>query len=77
MIGRDPAECEIVIEGDDGVSGRHAVVDLENGQFVVKDLGSLNKTYVNGELVGGRRTLRDGDVVRLGATDLVFKRAEL
>jgi pSer/pThr/pTyr-binding forkhead associated (FHA) protein len=34
---------------------------------------SLNGSFVNGEPVRGRRRLRDGDAVRVGATVIVFR----
>jgi hypothetical protein len=38
----------------------------------LKDFGSQNGTYVNGERVNGRRALNDGDRVNLGKYRLVF-----
>ena len=34
---------------------------------------SLNGSYVNGERVGGRRLLRDGDMMRFGRTVMLFR----
>jgi pSer/pThr/pTyr-binding forkhead associated (FHA) protein len=34
------------------VSGHHARISWEQGQYIVEDLGSLNGTYVNNERVG-------------------------
>jgi len=50
------------------VSRSHARIWCENGQILIQDLRSKNKTYVNGvELQPERKeTLRDGDTVRLG-----------
>ncbi|NJL53946.1 FHA domain-containing protein [bacterium] len=63
-IGRDPARCEIVL--DDGkVSGEHARIRLEKGQYVLYDLASTNHTFVNGQEVQ-KHILRDGDQIRFG-----------
>ena len=63
VIGRDP-ECDIVI-ADVRVSWHHAVLQLENGSWVLADNGSTNGTYA-----GGQRADRieiDGECqVRLG-----------
>ena len=63
VIGRDP-ECDIVI-ADIRVSWHHAVLQLENGRWVLADDGSTNGTYA-----GGQRADRieiDGECqVRLG-----------
>ena len=40
----------------------------------VTDLDSTNGTFVNGERVDGRRRLREGDLVRIGETELRYER---
>jgi pSer/pThr/pTyr-binding forkhead associated (FHA) protein len=52
------------------VSRRHARFVVQSGAVYVEDLGSLNGTRVNGERIGGRRRLRDGDLVQIGDYDL-------
>jgi pSer/pThr/pTyr-binding forkhead associated (FHA) protein len=51
-----------------GVSRRHVVIRRQGDVVSVVDLGSPNKTYVNGELVirGQPRPLHHGDELRLG-----------
>ncbi len=56
--------------GDRNVSRRHARFVRQNGHVFVEDLGSFTGTHVNGERIGGRRRLREGDVVRVGDYDL-------
>lgn len=70
-IGRDGRRCEVILD-DPTVSAEHAVVQWENGQFVVYDLASRNGTFVNDARVQ-RQTLLDGDVLRLGKVVLVLK----
>lgn len=48
------------------VSGKHARIFQENGQFLLEDLGSTNGTYVNGRPVRMRVPLRNGDKLRFG-----------
>lgn len=70
-LGRDPARCEIVLD-DSKISGEHARIRLENGQFVLYDLASTNHTYVNGQEIQ-KQPLRDGDQIRIGPnTELSF-----
>src|SRR5487761_2406201 len=45
-IGREPTNMVPVI--DTTVSRFHAKLVYQNGQYVLMDLGSANKTYVNG-----------------------------
>jgi diguanylate cyclase (GGDEF)-like protein len=56
------------------VSRNHCRVLRENRQFVLEDLGSTNKTFVNGVAIE-RAILADGDRIKLG--DSVFKFFEL
>jgi adenylate cyclase len=62
-----------VVVADREVSKRHAVVErLQDGGFVLRDLGSSNGTFVNGRRVEALK-LRDGDEIRLGTSRIVFR----
>ena len=52
------------------VSRQHAQIIRENGEYYVEDLHSRNGTFVNGQLISGRKQLQDGD--RLKICDLSF-----
>jgi serine phosphatase RsbU (regulator of sigma subunit) len=54
---------------DSSVSRRHALIRLEDGKPVLEDLGSSNRTLVNGEKVN-RLSLSNGDKLRLGRISL-------
>lgn len=69
-VGRLP-DCEIVVS-DPNVSRRHAEIRRRGNDFVVVDLDSTNGTRVNGVGVRERR-LSDGDLITLGATEIVFE----
>jgi hypothetical protein len=64
--------CDIVLT-DPNVSRQHAEVRREGGEFVVRDLDSTNGLRVNGR-VAKQATLRAGDRVELGTTELRFER---
>ncbi|RME75561.1 MAG: FHA domain-containing protein [Planctomycetota bacterium] len=53
------------------VSNSHAKLVPEGGRWRLRDLGSTNGSYVNGELVRDA-LLRAGDVLRIGNTEMVF-----
>jgi pSer/pThr/pTyr-binding forkhead associated (FHA) protein len=75
-IGRGSA-TDLWIAWDDEVSRVHAELEQIGDDWCVVDDGlSANGTFLNGERVERRRRLRDGDVLRLGATELTY-RAEL
>jgi Protein of unknown function (DUF3662)/FHA domain len=59
---------------DANVSRRHAEVVREGAEYWLVDLGSTNGTQVNGERIE-RARLRDGDVITIGSTEIVFGRA--
>ncbi|MDR0593856.1 MAG: FHA domain-containing protein [Bifidobacteriaceae bacterium] len=54
------------------VSRRHATFDRDGASFMVRDLGSLNGTYVNRERVD-RALLKAGDEVQIGKYRLTFR----
>ncbi|HVS02023.1 MAG TPA: FHA domain-containing protein [Thermoanaerobaculia bacterium] len=59
---------------EEAISRRHAEVLPGPDGFLIRDLGSENGTYVNGERVG-ERVLRDGDEVQIGARKLTYREA--
>jgi len=64
VIGRD-AGNQIVLN-DKLVSRQHAhLIVLDNGQVVIKDLGSSNGTFVNGNRITETQ-LNPGDIVKCG-----------
>jgi pSer/pThr/pTyr-binding forkhead associated (FHA) protein len=67
--GRHP-ESDIFLD-DVTVSRRHAEFRREGGVFTVRDVGSLNGTYVNRERVESA-TLANADEVQIGKFRLVF-----
>src|SRR5688572_650442 len=69
MSGRHP-ESDIFLD-DVTVSRKHAVFRRTPQGFVVRDVGSLNGTYVNRSLVD-EKTLSTGDEVQIGKFRLVF-----
>ena len=57
--------------GDDQALSRwHARLDLAGEGLVVEDLASTNGTLLNGQPISGRQTVRPGDVVTIGASQL-------
>ena len=50
----------------DMVSRHHCVLLVEQGYAAIRDFGSKNGTYVNGERVIGEQTLKAGDTLVIG-----------
>ncbi|MDJ0816573.1 MAG: SpoIIE family protein phosphatase [Desulfobacterales bacterium] len=57
---------------DNTLSRRHALVEVINGIWQIRDLDSSNGTFVNDVMVQDATLLRDGDAVRLGSLVLEY-----
>jgi pSer/pThr/pTyr-binding forkhead associated (FHA) protein len=72
-IGRGPSN-DITLSWDTEVSRVHAELERLGGEWTVVDDGlSRNGTWVNGDRIGGRHRLRDGDVLQVGQTLFAFR----
>jgi pSer/pThr/pTyr-binding forkhead associated (FHA) protein len=69
-VGRHP-EADIFLD-DVTVSRRHAEFLRSGTNFDVKDLGSLNGTYLDGTRISGTVALHDGAEVQVGKFRLTF-----
>ena len=60
VLGRS-RNCTLRLPGDATVSRQHCLVELDGDGIWIQDLGSLNGTFVNGEKIGQRDPVREGD----------------
>jgi len=65
-IGRHPSNTIQLL--DRIVSKEHCIVEQRAEGFWLRDLGSLNGTYINAERVEGERPLKHGDEIVMGST---------
>lgn len=73
VIGR-AAEADLPLTFDPTVSGVHASLERHLNLVTIEDLGpSTNGTFVNGQRITARTTLRDRDVVRCAGTEIVMR----
>jgi len=91
ILGRMP-DCNLRLPSDQDhrtVSRHHCILDINPPDIRIRDFGSRNGTFVNGELIGkrdkdmtpeeGQRMefpevdLKEGDQVRLGASTTTFR----
>ena len=84
VFGRMP-DCHACFPDDNQVSRHHFLLEANPPQACLRDLGSLNGTYVNGVKHGGRKkgetpeegvqrhypelSLKDGDRIQVGQTE--------
>jgi len=67
LIGRrEPAAIKVQ---NSSVSGKHCTVGWQEEEVVVRDVGSSNGTFINGERIR-RGTVSDGDILRCGRFEL-------
>lgn len=64
VIGRAD-ECHLRPKSD-AISRRHCEIEIKESQAVVRDAGSKNGTFVNGDKVVGDRVLKSGDHLKVG-----------
>ena len=71
LIGRSP-DCDVFLD-DVTVSRRHAELLEDGGRFTIRDLGSLNGTFVNRRRIESTE-LEDDDEVQIGKYRMTFLR---
>jgi hypothetical protein len=71
VLGRS-RDADVQVD-DPNVSRRHAEVKPSGAQWTVRDLGSTNGVKVNGRRIQGAQSLRDGDKITLGTSEIVFQ----
>jgi pSer/pThr/pTyr-binding forkhead associated (FHA) protein len=62
----------VALEHDPTVSRLHAILENHGPAWSIRDLGSRNGTFVNGEKITSEQVLRPGDEVRIGKSRLVY-----
>ena len=72
-IGRNPSLCDLLLD-ETGIGRVHAEVHSTQGKYYIKDLQSLNGTYVNGRRITSSQyfELKSGDLIKIGQREVVF-----
>jgi len=64
VIGRDPL-CQLR-PASPAISKQHCALTVRDAKAFVRDCGSTNGTFVNGEQVAGEREVKSGDRLKVG-----------
>ncbi|HYE57056.1 MAG TPA: FHA domain-containing protein [Rhodothermales bacterium] len=70
ILGRSGEKADVAVPGDAAISARHVALEQHGQRVLLRDLDSTNGTTVNGVPVQSTVVLAEGDVIRLGQTDL-------
>jgi pSer/pThr/pTyr-binding forkhead associated (FHA) protein len=73
-IGRSPT-CDIMLEDDQLVSRRHALLRYNGSEYTIVDLGSSNGTFLNEEETHEETRLRDGDLIGVGEYEILYSKS--
>jgi pSer/pThr/pTyr-binding forkhead associated (FHA) protein len=71
-VGRG-GQNDLALENDEFASARHVRIEPRRDGVWAHDLGSTNGTYVNGIRIDRPRKLVQGDLIRVGETELRFE----
>jgi hypothetical protein len=71
VIGKG-SKADVLIR-DAYLSERHALLEFTEDGYVLSDLKSKRGTMLNGKPVEAERSLRDGDRIQVGNTELKFR----
>ncbi len=71
-LGR-ASDCDIALVADTLISRRQAEVSYADGRHQLRDIGSANGTFVNGQRADGVRPLSAGDLIQMGDTALRYE----
>ena len=71
-IGRAPNNALVL--ADEKVSRKHALIHRQGeNEYWLVDLGSSNGSYLDGRRVSQPVALRDGSIIRIGSSSLLFR----
>ncbi len=59
-------ETNSIALNEEGISGRHAILEEEGDDLFVRDCGSLNGTILNHKRISDRQKVKSGDIIQIG-----------
>jgi len=70
VIGRDAAKASLAFKDDDLLSATHCLISYESEGIILRDLGSTNRTFVNGVPIQERYIFENDDILLIGSMEL-------
>lgn len=71
LVGRS-ADCDVVITASQKISRRHCCLVQVDNNYYLRDLGSMNGIWLNGERVNREAKMATGDKVMIGDAEFLF-----
>lgn len=66
IVGRNIDMVQIAVDYSLTVSGQHCEFYVQQNRFFLRDMNSINHTYLNGRRINGASEITSGSIVRLG-----------
>jgi len=73
LVGRHP-DCDVVLTSSRKISRKHCCIANVNDRFLVRDLGSMNGVWVNGQRVERQAELSFGEELAIGDVPFILKK---
>lgn len=72
-LGRNPSLCDVMID-EAGVGRIHAEIHKNDDKYYIKDIQSLNGSFVNGKKIPSNQyyELKTGDQIKIGSKEVIF-----
>lgn len=73
-LGKNPDYADFCIKGNPAISGAHALISEQDGEFFIKDTNSKNHVYINGIIapIGEYTQINHNDIIKLADEDFEF-----
>lgn len=73
VVGRKKESCDIALDYEKSVSGKHCEIIVRDGRFYIKDLQSSNGTYVNDSKILTETEIFTGNALTFGRLKMRFE----
>lgn len=73
VVGRKKESCDIALDYEKSVSGKHCEIIVRDGRFYIKDLQSSNGTYVNDSKILTETEIYTGNILTFGRLKMHFE----
>ena len=73
IVGRKKEACDIALDYEKSVSGKHCEIIVKDGKFYIKDLQSSNGTYVNDSKILTETEIFTGNILTFGRLKMRFE----